>query len=75
MFAVEADGVDFWGEAENAGLEKHRSLGPLESKPQNGAGRAGFSQELDWVDPRSDKTILLEHRRIAAILCRKSNPH
>ena len=45
MFAIEADGVDFWSETPKNGKQLCRSL----DGPATAAGGARFTQRLDWV--------------------------
>ena len=64
MFAIGADGVDFWSETPKCGHQKGRALGQVKSVVQNGVARASFNQELDWLGPGSDKPVMLEQRAI-----------
>jgi hypothetical protein len=64
MFALAADKVDFWSEEEGCGRQVPRSPGKVETSVRDGLGRASFTQQLDWIDPRSQKPLLVERRTI-----------
>jgi hypothetical protein len=66
MFAIMADKIDFWGEQPNAGIERSLSIESLNSRVRDGVGRAEFSQKLDWIDPQTEKPLLLELRHLEA---------
>jgi hypothetical protein len=59
MYAIGADGVDFWSEGPANGTQKPAKLGDAKSE----GGKAGFVQDLNWVGP-AGKTILVERRAI-----------
>ena len=68
MFALAVDGVDFWGEVgKGFGKQEQRSLGDVKATVHDGASRAGFVQELEWVGAASDKPLLIERREIAVL--------
>ncbi len=69
MYAQFVDGVNFWEEndSKKCGSEKHKSLADVKSTNRDGVGRAGFTQELDWIGPASDKPLLFERREIAVL--------
>jgi hypothetical protein len=65
MFALKADGVDFWGEQPNAGIEKSMAVEPMSATMGGDCeGRAQFTQQLDWIDPQAEKPLLQELRHI-----------
>jgi hypothetical protein len=66
MFAVKADGVDFWGEQPDAGIEKFRARESLRTRVYSGGGWGEFTSLLDWVDPHTNTPLLAETRRIRA---------
>jgi hypothetical protein len=66
MFAVKADGVDFWGEQPGAGIEKFRARESIRTKVHSGGGWGDFTSLLDWVDPQANAPLLAETRRIRA---------
>ncbi len=67
MFAVAADGVNFWEEQQRPGRQEHRSFAKIANV---GGGRAasmaGFDEHLDWVNPRTGQVLLKEIRTIKA---------
>lgn len=63
MYAMDVDGIDFWGEAATAGKEKHLSFGAASAE----GGRARLQEKLAWVDPAANKTLLLETRTLTAV--------
>ncbi len=67
MFGLTADGVNFWEEAEGAGVERSRSTKMLEDSSRRGVHHIGFAQSLEWVNP-SDRTVILEERRVLELL-------
>jgi len=64
MFAIGADGVDFWSEHAKCGRQKIRSQGAVKSENRNGTARVSFSQRLDWIGPGSEQPLMLEQRQI-----------
>ncbi len=59
MFAIAADGVNFWEESEaNSGTEKGENFKEIPD---------GFEQDVSWIDPSSEKPVLVERRTIEAI--------
>lgn len=60
MFAVAADGADFWSEKPTCGRQVPR--GPTEAKLNGGQG-ARITQSLDWTSPGGEK-LLDEQRTI-----------
>jgi len=64
MFAVAADGVDFWAEYPNKkrGKQVHRSLETFTGNPDNVTEVGGLSGQVDWLT--SEGTHLLRERRI-----------
>ncbi|MCY2953214.1 MAG: PmoA family protein [Planctomycetota bacterium] len=54
MFAIAADGVDFWPETPGCGKQVHRSF-DKEGEP--------VAERLDWVSPKDEK-VLAEYRAI-----------
>jgi len=66
MFALTADGVDFWSENEQCGSQRHVELGSLQTATSDGVPRAQLSQKLQWTAPRDGEAVLLEQRTIRA---------
>jgi hypothetical protein len=67
MFATAVDGVDFWSETPGCGKQKPRSLDVINGGPPDGTQRAGFSEKLDWMGPRSSKPLLVESREVCEL--------
>jgi hypothetical protein len=67
MFATAVDGVDFWSQGAGFGKEKDVSLTIPNTNIRSDAARAAFVEELHWLDPRSNKPLLVERRTIAAM--------
>lgn len=64
MYAVAVDGVNFWEEQKEPGSEVHRSFSDVRIGDSNDASRAGFAEQLDWINPRSKELLLKEDRII-----------
>jgi hypothetical protein len=66
MFAIAADGVNFWEEKTRPGMQRHRELSVRPITDLAGISWATFTQDLDWVLPGSEAPILHERRTLAA---------
>jgi hypothetical protein len=65
MYALAVDGVNFWEEDRpESGREVVRHTKPLALTTADGIQRAGISQDLEWVGPKTDKPLLVERRTI-----------
>jgi hypothetical protein len=64
MFAVAADGVNFWEEQKEPGRQAHCCFTDVKISGSNNEPRAGFTQQLDWINPRSRELLLREDRTI-----------
>ena len=64
MFAVAADGVNFWEEQQAPGSQVHRCFTDTRIDKRVDVSLAGFTEQLDWVNPRSQELLLKEHRTI-----------
>jgi hypothetical protein len=63
MFALKAEGVDFWSETPQCGRQDHRSLELAHSPDAAVAATVEFGEELDWTG--ADKTpVLRENRKL-----------
>ncbi|NQT01934.1 MAG: PmoA family protein [Planctomycetes bacterium] len=62
MFAIAVDGVNFWEEQQAPGRQAHRSFSNIRID-KRGDG-ASFTEQLGWVNPRSQELLLKEHRTI-----------
>lgn len=65
MFAVAVDGVDFWGETAECGLQRHRGGQQPQNVERGGFALAWGEQEVDWVAPGEEKLMLREIRQVA----------
>lgn len=58
MFAVNADGVEFWGpEGEKCGRQVNAGLAGCQSVIHDGRGAGWFVQQLDWTAPDGRKLV------------------
>ena len=73
MLALGIDGIDFWGETEGCGYQKHVSLQSPRTVKNNLTQAVTFTEALDWVRPDSDKTLVKEKRVITAGRTDKGN--
>ncbi len=66
MYAVGADGVDFWGEAPaaNPGRQIPRGEARVDVLPDDGLPRARIAQTIDWTDAAGQR-LLAEVREIS----------
>ncbi|HAK97455.1 MAG TPA: hypothetical protein DCM87_21320 [Planctomycetes bacterium] len=64
MYAMNVNGIDFWGEAAGAGTQAHRAF---VSTSADGAARARFQETLAWIDPATTKAVLDETRTITVL--------
>ncbi len=64
MYAMNVNGIDFWGEAAGAGTQAHRAFA---STTTDGAARARFQEKLAWIDPAANKAVLDETRTITIV--------
>lgn len=67
MFAMAADGINFWEEAQKSGLQAHAAINDLRVGVGGDIHYAGFVENLDWVDPNAKRVILFESRRLELI--------
>jgi len=67
MFAVAADGVDFWAETPPNGKQVHKSLELLKPAERGGRPTAGFVEQLEWLAP-DGKCKLTEVRTVEALV-------
>ena len=63
MFALGVDGVDFWGEAADAGHQEPKPATSVSTLVRDGAPQATIRQELTWSGNKSP--LLSEQRSIA----------
>lgn len=65
MFALSADGVDFWSETPQCGKQVHRGLNEGHGPLPPGPGTVAFTEEIQWQSP-DKKAVLNEKRTITA---------
>jgi hypothetical protein len=71
MYAVAVDGVNFWEEHKAPGRQQHRSFSDVKIDERDNLPHAGFTEQLDWMNPRSKELMLKESRTIET--CKLSN--
>jgi len=64
MFAVAVDGVNFWEEQQAPGRQVHQSFTEVKIGKHNNIPNACFTEQLDWINPRSKELLLNEFRTI-----------
>jgi len=64
MFAVAVDGVNFWEEQQASGRQVHQSFTEVKIGKRNDVPDAGFTEQLNWFNPRSQELLLKESRTI-----------
>ena len=64
MYAIAVDGVNFWEEQQAPGRQAHRSFANIRIYKRGDVPSAGFTEQLDWVNPRSEELMLKEQRTI-----------
>jgi len=64
MYAVAEDGVNFWEEQTEPGRELHKQFDDMRIDKNGDTTQAGFTEQLDWINPRSQVLLLKEHRTI-----------
>jgi len=64
MFAVAVDGVNFWEEQQAPGRQVHQSFAEVKIGKRNDVPDAGFTEQLNWLNPRSQELLLKESRTI-----------
>ena len=64
MYAVSVDGVNFWEEQQAPGRQSHRSFANIKIDKQGDVPSAGFTEQLNWINPRNQELMLKEQRTI-----------
>jgi len=62
MYAVAVDGVNFWEEQTEPGRQLHKCFDDMRIDKEGSV--AGFSEQIDWINPRSGELLLKEQRKI-----------
>jgi hypothetical protein len=68
MYAVAVDGINFWEEQTEPGRQLHKSLDDVRIDNDDNLPRAGFTEQIDWINPRSSELLLKERRTISVKL-------
>ncbi len=66
MYAIAADGIDFWSQHDTCGRQQPVRLGEVKITSGDGLSQAGFTQQIDWIAPDGDKK-LAERRTIEVV--------
>ena len=66
MYAIAVDGVNFWEEQQEPGRQLHRSFSDMTVGERNNIPYAGFTEQLDWINPPTSEVMLKESRTIEA---------
>jgi hypothetical protein len=64
MFAIGANDVDFWAEAEKCGKQLTRSIAAHSPGPQDSLELYRLTSELDWVAAEGQSPVLKEKRTV-----------
>jgi hypothetical protein len=64
MYAIAVDGVNFWEEQTEPGRELHKKFDDMRIDKNSNITQAGFTEKLDWINPRSGELLLKEQRKI-----------
>jgi len=64
MYAVAVDGVNFWEEQTEPGRQLHKRFSDMKIDKNNGGSQAGFTEQIDWINPRTRELLLKERRTI-----------
>jgi hypothetical protein len=64
MYAVAVDGVNFWEEQNEPGRQLHKSFDDMRIDKDGNMLWAGFTEQIDWINPRSRELLLKERRTI-----------
>ena len=64
MYAIAVDGVNFWEEQTEPGRQLHKRFSDMRIGKNGDKLQAGFSEQIDWINPRSRELLLKERRTI-----------
>jgi hypothetical protein len=64
MYAVAVDGVNFWEEQTEPGRQLHKCFDDMRIDKDGNTSSAGFTEQIDWINPRSGELLLNERRAI-----------
>lgn len=64
MYAVAVDSVNFWEEQTEPGRQLHKGFDDVGIGKDGNLCRAGFAEQIDWINPRNRELLLKERRTI-----------
>ena len=64
MYAVAVDGLNFWEEQTEPGRELHKCFDDMRVDVNDDKSQAGFTEQIDWINPRNRELLLKERRTI-----------
>jgi hypothetical protein len=64
MFAVAADGVDFWAEKGEVGRQRDVRFGESSPRCEGTTVLSGLAETLDWIGPKDPKPLVREAREV-----------
>lgn len=64
MYAVSVDGLNFWEEYTKPGRQEHRNFSDVTVGATGGVPYGSFTENLDWIDPKTNDLMLNESRTI-----------
>lgn len=64
MYAVSVDGLNFWEEYTRPGRQRHSSFSDVTVGATDGVSYGSFTENLDWIDPKTNDLMLNESRTI-----------
>lgn len=73
MLAFKIDGVNFWEERNDPGVQKTIDLSEVKTHELGGIGWTGFTTHVEWTAPNGGQTLLKEERLIEVAADRKDN--
>jgi hypothetical protein len=68
MYAVAVDGVNFWEEQNEPGRQVHRCFSDVRIGERKDIPLAAFTEQLEWINPRSKELMLKENRTVEVCL-------
>lgn len=69
MFAISTDDIDFWAETPECGFQVHRGIGGVFVREAS----AGFTENVEWLDPKTQAVVLVEARSIEVLYLEDAN--
>jgi hypothetical protein len=64
MYAVSVDGLNFWEEQKQPGRQMHKGFSDVRVITQDDVPHGSFTEQLDWVNPKTAQLLLNESRTI-----------